>query len=263
LTDESREVDMPEPEVEIDRMNRVIAGFCAAVVTEPLCYFSEADLQGFLFTRLIEAFPEQVETSYSRGPGSKGMYRTGIVHREYGAEGGRRTDISVFSRQDVAAIDNPNLTVGRKYIVPRFAIELGTEKTSDTQAHVAHDLAKLSRATERGYLIHFFRDVTRADPGTPWRARTEDKLQRIFKGPVSEAVPPDHVSYLCFLIRIARTGKTIRGKCEMLVAGTGAWRKVNLTRVRDDVLALLSAQPATEQRDQADATTVSGASRTG
>jgi hypothetical protein len=49
----------------------------------------------------------------------------------------------------------------------------------------------------------------------------------------------------------------------MLVAGTGVWRKVNLTPVRDDVLALLSAQPATELRDQADATTVSGASRTG
>jgi hypothetical protein len=58
-------------------------------------------------------------------------------------------------------------------------------------------------------------------------------------------VPPDHVSYLCFVIRIARTGKTIHGKCEMLVLQTGVWRKVNLTRVRDDVYALLSSQAAT------------------
>jgi hypothetical protein len=229
----------------LDLMNHVVADFCAAVVTEPLCYFSEADLQGLLFVKLTEAFPKQFETSYSRGPGSKEMYRTGIVHREYGAEEGRRTDISVFSPEDVAKIDSPNLTIGRRYIYPRFAIELGTEKTSDAQSHVANDLAKLSRAKERGYLIHFFRDVTRADPGTVSRARTEEKLQRIFRGPVSQAVPPDHVRYLCFVVRIARSGKTIRGKCEMLDVGSGKWRKVNLTRVRDDVLAVLSGNRAT------------------
>lgn len=219
----------------LDSINHTIADFCGEVITEPLCYFSEADLQGLLFAKLIDTFPDQVDTLYARGPGSIGMYRTGIVHREYGATGGRRTDISVFSSEDVARIDSPNLTVRGKYIVPRFAIELGTEKTSNTQVHVKNDLDKLSRATERGYLIHFFRDVTRADPGTAWRARTEEKLHRIFKGPISEALPPDYVSYLCFVIRIAHKGKTIRGKCEMLVPCTGIWRRVNLSRVRDDI----------------------------
>jgi hypothetical protein len=65
---------------ELDRMNRLVADFCAEVVTEPLCYFSEADLQGLLYARLIEAFPDRIETSYSRGTAkSKGRYRTGIV----------------------------------------------------------------------------------------------------------------------------------------------------------------------------------------
>jgi hypothetical protein len=226
----------------LDSINHVIADFCAQVIAEPLCYFSEADLQGLLFAKLIDTFPDQIDTLYARGPGSKGMYCTGIVHREYGATGGRRTDISVFSSEDVAKIDSPNLTVRGKYIVPRFAIELGTEKTSNTQVHVNNDLDKLSRATERGYLIHFFRDVTRADSGTVWRARTEEKLHRIFKGPISEAISPDHVSYLCFVIRIARKGKTIRGKCEMLAPGTSIWRRVNLSRVRDDIYKLLSDQ---------------------
>jgi hypothetical protein len=230
---------------DLDRMNRVVAAFSADVVREPLCFFSEADLQGHLFSRLCAAFPEQVETAYLRGPGSNGAYRTGLVHREYGATGGRRTDISVFSADDVARIDHPNLTVRGDYIVPRYAIELGTDKTSDTESHVANDLAKLARATERGYLIHFFRDITRADAGTATRARTEDKLERIFKGPVSRAVPPDNVSYLCFVVRVARSGKVIRGKCELLIPGAGRWSKVNLTRVEEQVYSLLNAPAAT------------------
>ncbi len=230
------------PDSDLNRMNGVIADFCTAVVTEPLCCFSEADLQGLLFARLIAAFPQQNETAYARGPGAKSKFRTGIVHREYGAEDRRRTDISVFSRDDVAAIDNPNLTIEGNYIKPRFAVELGTEKTLDTHAHVMNDLQKLSRVSERGYLIHFFRDNTRAEPGTPARARTEDKLRRIFKVPVSKADPSASVICLCFLVRVARSGTNVRGRCEMLEHGTGVWRKVNATSVRAKVFVLLSAQ---------------------
>ena len=88
--------------VDLKRVNGVIAQFCHDVVAEPLCFFSEADLQGMLFAKLTKEFPEQIETSYARGPDSKGKYRTGLVHREYGAGGGRRIDISVFDPNDVA-----------------------------------------------------------------------------------------------------------------------------------------------------------------
>lgn len=236
---------MADDSSDLRRMNEVIADFCAEVVLEPLCYFSEADLQGILFQKLTRAFPAQVETSYSRGPDSKGKYRTGLVHREYGATGGRRTDISVFAPDDLAAVDSPRLMVRGQYIVPRFAVELGTEKTVDTAAHIANDLDKLSRATGRGYLIHFFKDVTRADRGTARRTRTEEKLDRIFRGPAVDAAPPSHVDYLCFLLRLARSNKTIRGKCELLVPGSGTWRKVNLKRVQDDILTLLGRETAT------------------
>lgn len=226
-------------DTELNRMNQAIADFCAEVVSEPLCYFSEADLQGILFARLVQAFPAQVETSFSRGPDAKGKYRTGMVHREYGATTGRRTDISVFATEDLAAVDGPALKVQGQYMKPRFAVELGTEKTTNTAAHIASDLDKLSRARERGYLIHFFRDVTRADPGTPLRAKTEEKLERIFRRHACAAEPPSHVKSLCFVLRLARSSKTIRGKCELLVPDTGIWRRVNLKRVREDVLALL------------------------
>lgn len=239
---------MADESSDLSRMNEVIAEFCEEVVLEPLCYFSEADLQGILFQKLTRAFPAKVETSYSRGPNSKGKYRTGLVHREYGATGRRRTDISVFSPDDMAVVDSPRLMVRGHYIVPRFAVELGTEKTVDTIAHITNDLKKLSRAKECGYLVHFFKDVTQADPGTAQRARTEEKLNRIFRGPAVNAAPPAHVHYLCFLLRLARKSKTIRGKCELLVHGSGTWSKVNLTRVRDDILALLERRETTYRR---------------
>ena len=110
------------------RVNDVIARFCQDVVSEPLCFFSEADLQGILFAKLLMEFPEQIETSCSRGPDSKGKYKTGLVHREYGAGEGRRIDISIFDPKDVANIDEAGLKTGGEYIKPRFAIELGTEK---------------------------------------------------------------------------------------------------------------------------------------
>ena len=230
---------MGESSPERGRVDCVVADFCEAVISEPLCFFSEADLQGFLFMRLIEAFPDQVKTSYGRGPGSKGMYQTGIVHREYGAGNGQRIDISVFSPKDVTAIDNPNLTIGGDYIIPRFAIELGTEKTTDTQQHIVNDLDKLSQATDQGYLIHFYRDVTRADAGTKARSRSEDKIQRIFRTAVSEARQRKNVSFLCFVVRIAHSHRNIRGKCEMFDVSKGKWRTVNLALVRDDVLKAL------------------------
>jgi hypothetical protein len=72
---------------DLKRVNCVIARFCHDVVAEPLCFFSEADLQGMLFAKLSMEFPDQIETSCSRGPDSKGKYKTGLVHREYGAGG--------------------------------------------------------------------------------------------------------------------------------------------------------------------------------
>jgi len=225
-------------------MDTVIADFCAEVASEPLCYFSEADLQGLLFQRLMAAFPPQVETAYARGPGAKGMYRTGLVHREYGATEGLRTDISVFAPADVARIDSPNLQTRGKYLPPCFAVELGTEKTIDTAAHIQNDLVKLERAKCRGYLVHFFRDVTRADVGTASRNRTEEKLDRIFRNHAAAIVAPANVKYLCFVLRIARSSKTIHGKCELLIPGSGMWRRTNLQQVREAVLELLNETPA-------------------
>jgi hypothetical protein len=223
----------------VHTMNRIIAGFCSDVVNEPLSFFSEADLQGLLFARLIREFPVLVETSYAKGPESKGMYTTGLVHREYGVGGSRRIDIAVFSQKDVARIDGPGLKIGRQYMIPQFGVELSTEKTLGTEAHIRRDLAKLSLVNERGYLVHFFRDVTRADTGTRSRENTEGKLETIFRRPVSAASAPDKVRILCFLLRLARTHRKIYGKCELYLPLERMWKKVNLQNIKHQVLDLL------------------------
>ena len=225
---------MPE-NAYLKRVNAVIASFCQDVVAEPLCFFSEADLQGILFAKLSMVFPEQIETSCSRGQDSKGKYKTGLVHREYGAGGGRRIDISVFDPKDVTRIDEATLKIAGKYIKPRFAIELGTEKSSDTADHISRDLTKLSKATERGYLIHFFRDTSRAATGTGRRENKERSLELRFRNPVNEADVPPNVRSLFFLIRVARRQKRIWGKCEMYLTETGKWQKINLQNVGDFV----------------------------
>ena len=233
---------MPPAKLSAARLNRVISRFCANVATEPLSFFSEADLQGMLYSKLVTEFPDSANTAYKRGPGSQGTYATGLVHREYGAGKNRRIDITLFDPEVIATIDNPHLKTGRKYLKPRFAVELGTEKTIDTAGHIERDLSKLSKATERGYLIHFFRDVTQADTGTKRRADTEEKLRRIFKRPVRSAQIPDNVVALFFLLRLAHSHKKIVGKCELFVPKTGNWEKVNLQRVRGEVLKRLASK---------------------
>jgi hypothetical protein len=223
----------------VQGMNRIIAQFCSDAIKEPLSFFSEADLQGFLFASLIREFPVPVQTSYAKGPASKGKYCTGLVHREYGVGGSRRMDIAVFSPRDVARIDGPGLKIGQNYMRPEFGIELGTEKTKGTRAHIEGDIKKLSKVGRRGYLIHFFRDVTRSDSKTASREATEMKIKAIFRQPVSFAAAPDKVRVLCFLLRLARTHRKVYGKCEMFLPKEHRWKKINLQEVRGQVMALL------------------------
>jgi len=230
----------------LPKVNEIIAKFCAAVVEEPLCYFSEADLQSMLFTRLTAKFPQTPETSVQRGPNSKGKYRTGLVHREYGAGGSRRIDLCVFSPASIASLDRADLMVEGKYLVPEFAIELGTEKTVDTAGHIAGDLKKLAAARTRGYLIHFFRDPTVADMGTARREASEARLAEVFRHPTLAIKATTNVVYLCFLLRIRRTSKRIWGKCEFYGTGERSWSKLNVSGVATKVREVLDKSPSSE-----------------
>jgi hypothetical protein len=224
----------------------IIADFCSQVIREPLCFFSEADLQGLLFAKLLDRFPRQFDTGVKRGPVSKGRYRTGRVHREYGAGERHRMDIVIFPVEKIPAIDSPNLQVGRKYLQPVVGIELGTEKTKDSKAHLKNDVKKLKNVSKRGYLIHFFRDTTSADVGTKSREETEKKIRRILRVPFeSHHLKPAErarIKVLCFVLRLSRRHRKIWGKCEVFDPHNKVWMKVNLRRAREEIRILLRKQ---------------------
>jgi len=231
---------------ELAHIDRIIADFCSEVISEPLCFFSEADLQGLLFAKLLDQFPQKLETSVKRGPKAKSKYRTGRVHREYGVGEDRRMDIVMFDPKDISQIDSPNLQIGKKYLKPAVGIELGTEKTQDSEAHLKNDIEKLKKVSKRGYLIHFFRDTTSADVGTKTRDKTEAKIKRILQIPFeSHEVKPEgrgKIKVLCFILRLSRRHKKIWGKCEAFDPKNKEWKKINLQRTKGEIRSILNKQ---------------------
>lgn len=213
------------------RIDRAVADACVEIIREPLLYFSEADVQQLLVERLrqIEPLSKTYPTAVHKGRGSKGKYRTSLVHREYGGGGGTRIDVAVLSPADVAQIDNANLTKRGRYLHPVYAFEIGTEKTSDTRRHLDGDLKKLAtRSQGTGYAIHIFRDTTRSASGTESRRRTDARLERDFKNVVAHlgSHAPANVKVVTILIRIGREQTRTRGKCGIFDGSK--WRKVNV-----------------------------------
>lgn len=224
----------------VSKIDTIVAQFCAAVVAEPMCYFSEADLQAQLFVRLFTAFPKLVPTSVRRGPSSQGLFKTPLVHREYGAGGSRRVDLVLLGEKDLAKADR-NLTDQGKYFTPEYAFELGTEKSGNAQFHITGDLKKLGGCRHRGYLVHFFRDTTTAAPGTKLRARADERIEKRFKAHAEKAKPPPNVRALFFVVRVARKEKRVRGRCHMYDPLLRKWLPVNTRDVESRVAQILSS----------------------
>jgi hypothetical protein len=221
------------------KIDSAIAEMCIQIIKEPLCYFSEADVQQLLVEELhkIKPFYKLYPTSVLKGKDSKGAYSTTLVHREYGGGDRTRIDIVVFDPDDVQKINNVNLTVGKKYLKSAYAFELGTEKTSDTSAHLKSDRNKLKKRTKRegtGYLIHFYKDVTQARTGTKSREKTEEKIEEAFKKvfDTKQTMDIENVKILAILLRTYRNQKKMRGKCEIF--NGEKWVKTNISR--DDEL---------------------------
>jgi hypothetical protein len=221
-----------------------IAKTCVTIIKEPLSYFSEADVQQLLVENLrkIPALHKSYPTAVLKGKGSKARYTTPLVHREYGGGERTRIDAVVFAAEDVATINDVNLTVDGKYLAPRYAFELGTEKIADIASHVKSDLHKLGACKDKGYLIHFYKDVTQAATGTKSRVLTEEKIQRSFKAAFEDLNREEQgkVKLLAILLRTYRNQTKMRGKCEIYNGQT--WVKVNVGRdheLREAVLAQL------------------------
>jgi len=213
-------------------VDSAVVNVCCRIITEPLLYFSEADIQQLLVEELHRVPPlsKTYPTSVRKGKDSKGRYQTSLVHREYGGGGGTRIDVVLFDPDDVAEIDHVNLTIGKEYLSPAYAFELGTEKTLNASAHLSSDVDKLRRRIKgTGYIIHFYKDVTQARTGTRSREKTEDRIDKLFKQVFmarrTQRIPK--IKILAILLRTYRNQPKMCGKCEIFDGEK--WRKVNIS----------------------------------
>ena len=212
-----------------DDIDNAIADTCIEVIREPLIYFSEADIQQLLAEELrkIEALKEYYQTLIHKGKNSKSLYKTSLLHREYGGGAGTRIDIVIFSENDVKRIDDLNLKIGNKYITPEFAFELGTEKTINIEKHLESDLKKLNNVKNIGYIIHIYRDRTKSVTGTKLRKKTKDKIIREFKRVFEKnKYTNGNIKKLAILLSPFKDQTLTKGKCEIF--NGNRWEKVNV-----------------------------------
>lgn len=215
-------------------IDKVIAQFSYELIREPLLYFSEADLQQLLTEKLKELIPSlkrKYPTKVSKGKGSSSYYRSSLIHREYGAGSGGRFDVVILDKDDLAKVTDTNLTLNKKYLVPKYAFELGSEKSNNTGIHYQGDIKKLSRITKKndnniGYLIHIQKDATKAQTATASRSNTEQKLQRDVKSVFKQKLNNNNIKILALIIRTGRNQKKMTGKCE-IYDGID-WKRINI-----------------------------------
>lgn len=236
-------VDKKDNLVRKEDIDEAIIQLCLKIIREPLLYFSEADVQQMLVEALhgIKPLNQLHDTSVPRGEDSKGKYQTSLVHREYGAGEKQRFDVVIFDPSDVGEIIDVNLRrkKGEKpvYLQPAYAFELGTEKTGKIGKHFNSDIKKLkgTKSGGCGYLIHLYKDSTLQPSGTKSRENTEDKIEEQFKKVFNDSVNdlPSNIKVLAILLRIARKGDWIRGKCEIFDGENRDWPKKNIGKEAD------------------------------
>ncbi|MBU0758158.1 MAG: hypothetical protein KKF44_08875 [Nanoarchaeota archaeon] len=200
------------------------------IIQEPLLYFSEADVQQELSESIknISSLKRLYPTSVKKGKNSKTVYKTSAVHMEYGTGGGSRMDIVVFNINEIKNINTCNLKKNQEYLSPDYGIEIGTEKSPDTLAHIKKDITKLKKCKKMGYLIHIYKDITQARSGTKSRVLTEEKIKNNFKKIVSDnVIQNSKIKVLAILLRCYRNQTRMKGKCEIFFEDE--WKKVNVS----------------------------------
>jgi hypothetical protein len=225
-----------------DDIDNAIAKTYIEIIQEPLLYFSEADIQQLLVEELrkIEVLKEPYQTLIHKGKNSKSFYKTSLLHREYAGGGGTRIDIVIFSENDAKQINNPNLKMGKEYLHPDFAFELGTEKTTGIGKHLINDINKLKNVKNTGYIVHIYTDRTVSRTGTERRDNTVEKIKNNFKNVfINNKCKNNKIKKLAILLSPFKDQKLTKGKCEIFNVSNCKWEKVNVAydnNLRDKII---------------------------
>lgn len=117
--------------------------------------------------------------------------------------------------------------MGKEYLHPDFAFELGTEKTANIGKHLVNDIEKLSNVKQTGYIIHIYTDRTISRTGTERRDNTVEKIKNNFKNVfINNKCTNGKIKKLAILLSPFKEQPLTKGKCEIF-NGSG-WGKVNV-----------------------------------
>jgi len=154
------------------------------ICKNPSIFVSETDVHQLVMRELMninELNPDKTlyDTSCTIGISNKGKvskkkYQTMLMHKEYGHADSRfsRSDIVILNPLDINLIDDPiNLKQGKKWLIPDYIFEFGTEKSAggarDFEAHFKSDLEKVAKAKKQGFVIHIQRNYYKRKSGKP------------------------------------------------------------------------------------------------
>jgi len=95
---------------------KAISSSLEFILTNPAIFFSEADVQAILYKKIsdIPEYASLHDTACSIGLNQFGdpsgsMYKTNLLHREYGVNDGKgsRVDIAILNPSDISNITDP------------------------------------------------------------------------------------------------------------------------------------------------------------
>lgn len=169
-----------------------IAKVVSLVCENPSIFVSETDIHALMMKALMEIphldpFNKGLcSIKVKKGTGSKGVYSTILIHKEYGhnIKSYARSDIVIFDKDEIENIDDPiNLKKGGKYLMPKYIFEFGTDKSGGIKGYKKHlygDFIKLFECQDKGkgFLIHIHRFDIKND--AKWE-KTDKKIEEYQK----------------------------------------------------------------------------------
>jgi hypothetical protein len=238
-----------------------IAEVVSFVCNNPLIYVSETDIHALMMSEFMKIGPlaKLYSTKVTIGQNKKGKvskkkYKTMLVHKEYGhnTKIGERSDIVIFDKEDVAAIDDPiNLVSNYKYLNPKYIFEFGTEKAAQTikeyEVHLKKDFKKISKSKDTGFIIHIQRRFVRAKKKSKRYLKNQLKYEEYKKTTMNvweNIKNQEKLKVLIFFVEIGAPLRPVGSKVKMFYPFMNKkgkyWDAINLKEIKSEITDLLN-----------------------
>lgn len=245
--------------VEIDDINNVLSEIVTYICKNPSIFVSETDIH-FLIMAALMKIPELkythlYQTNATIGKNrndqvSKISYKTMAVHKEYGHPDipNARSDIVILNPNDILEIDDPlDLKVRKKWIVPDYIFEFGTEKAAGSETvfkeHLENDIEKACKSNKRGYIIHIQRNMCESEGELLKNNRSKyEGYSHVITNITREITTNERFSkvrLLVVLIDIGNKGRRIFREGKIKIFKNGEFIGINQNVVKDEIKIIL------------------------